>query len=60
MPRNAQIANSLARRIAPDPNLSMPPPHIDVGAVLCAAELGGCLSLDWSLERWLDRIEGRN
>lgn len=60
MPHRAQIATFLARRIAPDPRLAMPTPRADLTAALRATELGGGLPLDWSLERWLDRIEGRN
>lgn len=59
MPRQILAAPAFARHLASDPSLAMPPPRTDVDGALGVAELSGAMSLDWSLERLLDRLEGR-
>lgn len=61
MTRRALAAPPLARRIAPEPSLFMPSAQTraEKDGLMRVAELGGALSMDWSLERLLDRLEGR-
>ncbi len=61
MTRRAIAAPTPARRFAPEPSLAMPAPRAraERDAALNASELGSALSIDWSLERLLDRLEGR-
>jgi hypothetical protein len=61
MTRRALAAPTHLRRLAPEPSLAMPDmkDRMDKNGLMTAAELGGALSVDWSLERLLDRLEGR-
>jgi hypothetical protein len=58
MLRRALAAPPATGRLAPDPSLALRLPT-DRAGVLTTTDLGSAMSMDWSLERLLDRLEGR-